>query len=383
MSPAPGAEGGIRAPQLRIEHVIPFRRAGTYAPFPVVELLVDGRLALAFPSNDGPFQDHGFAFDWNVMTSQDGGLVWTRADPHDVSIPYNWPGSGPRERWDRFAARLPSGSLLAAGAPGWVAWPAARRAEAEARGLLALPHPSGDADQVMVAENKVFVQRSRDEGRTWERREWEVPGAYRLTAFPRSVVLHDGTILVPLYDEHRRRGDRHHDRSWVFRSADGRGTWRLILMGQDAAAGWGDEAALVEAAPGRVLALMRQAPPGYLVQAWSDDGGRTWSQPLRTPIWGYPPHLLKLRDGRILCSFGHRRPPLGVQAVLSVDGGETWDVAHRAILRDDGETGEGKEVRDLGYPVSVELPDGTIFTTYYMTLGGVTHVAASRWQLPW
>jgi hypothetical protein len=196
-------------------------------------------------------------------------------------------------------------------------------------------------------------------------------------------VLGNGTILVPLYDEHRRRGDQHDDRSWVFRSTDGGDTWRLILMGSDAATGWGNEAALVEAAAGRVLALLRQVPPGFLVESWSDDGGRTWSQPLRTDIWGYPPHLLKLRDGRLLCSYGHRRQPLGVQAVLSTDGGRSWDVAHRAILRDDGETREGRELRDLGYPVSLELADGTIFTAYYMTLGGVTHIAASRWTLPW
>ena len=58
-------------------------------------------------------------------------------------------------------------------------------------------------------------------------------------------------------------------------------------------------------------------------------------------------------------------------------------MAHRAVLRDDGETRAGKEVRDLGYPVSVQLPDGTILTVYYMTLAGVTHIAASRWRLPW
>jgi hypothetical protein len=379
----PAAPAVPEARDLRIEHLIPFRQEGVYAPFPLLERLADGRLALAFPSNRGPYQDHGFAYEWNVMTSLDGGSTWTRASGDDLSIPFNWPGSGPRERWDRLALRLPDGSLLAAGAPGWLPWPAARREEAEARGLLALPHPGGDPAQLMVAENKVFVQRSRDGGRTWTRREWEVPGAYRLTGFPRSVVLQDGSMLVPLYDEHRRRGDRQQDRSWLFRAPAGGESWRLHLMGQDAGAGWGNEAALLETAPGRVLALLRQSPPGYLLQAWSDDGGLTWSQPLRTPIWGYPPHLLKLRDGRILCSYGHRRPPLGVQAVLSADGGETWDVPRRAVLRDDGETREGREVRDLGYPVSVQLPDDTILTVYYMTLGGVTHVAASRWRLPW
>lgn len=368
---------------LRIEHRDLFRRERTYAPFPIAELLADGRLTLAFPSNDGPYQDHGFAYHWNVLVSADRGATWTAADSSDLSIPYNWPGTAPRERWDRFARQLPDGSLLAAGAPGWVAVPASRREELVGRGLLVLPHPSKAESLAMVAENKVFVQRSRDGGVTWQRQEWEVPGAYRLTGFPRAIVLAGGAILVPLYDEHGRRGDREHDRSWVFRSPDGGASWRLTLMGQDRAAGWGDEAALVEVSPGRVLAHLRHAPPGYLVESWSDDGGVTWSQPLRTEIWGYPAHLLKLHDGRILCTYGHRRRPLGVQAVISADGGRTWDLAHTAILRDDGEVNGGKEIRDLGYPVSVQLPDGSLFTTYYMTLHGVTHVAASNWELPW
>jgi hypothetical protein len=349
----------------------------------VAELLPDGRLALAFPSNDGPYQDHGFAYDWNVRVSSDGGETWTVPSPDDLSIPYNWPGTAPRERWDRFARRMADGSLLAAGAPGWVVVPATRREELEGRGLLVLPHPSKDESRAMVAENTVFVQRSRDGGATWQRQEWEVPGAYRLTGFPRPAVLADGTILVPLYDEHGRSGQRERDRSWVLRSPDGGESWRLTLMGQDRNVGWGNETALVEVSPGRVLAHMRHAPPGFLVESWSDDGGVTWSQPLRTEIWGYPPHLLKLRDGRILCTYGHRRQPLGVQAVISGDGGRRWDVAHKAIIRGDGEVNEGREVRDLGYPVSVQLADGSIFTTYYVTLQGVTHVAASRWELPW
>ena len=126
---------------LRIEHVDVFRRAGTYAPFPVVQLLEDGRLALAFPSNDGPYQDHGFAYDWNVRTSSDGGRSWLPADPADLSITYNWPGTAPREKWDRFAARMPNGDLLAAGAPGWVTVGEAQRAALEERGLLMLAAP--------------------------------------------------------------------------------------------------------------------------------------------------------------------------------------------------------------------------------------------------
>jgi hypothetical protein len=84
--------GGPGIP-LRIQHQDIFRREGTYAPFPVAELLPDRRLALAFPSNDGPYQDHGFAYDWNVRVSSDGGETWTVPRPDDLSIPYNWPAT--------------------------------------------------------------------------------------------------------------------------------------------------------------------------------------------------------------------------------------------------------------------------------------------------
>ena len=197
-------------------------------------------------------------------------------------------------------------------------------------------------------------------------------------------MLHDGTVLLPLYDIYP-EGQKHRDRNLLLRLADGGDACALTLMGADSVAGWGDEAALVETAPGRVLALLRQNRPGLLLAVHSDDGGRTWSQPLRTEIWGYPPHLLRLRDGRVLCTYGHRRDPLGVQAVLSADGGRSWDVPHRAVLRDDGEARRrgDRESRDLGYPVSVELAGGGILTAYYLTKDNVTHIATTRWELPW
>ena len=55
------------------------------------------------------------------------------------------------------------------------------------------------------------------------------------------------------------------------------------------------------------------------------------------------------------------------------------------MLRKDGLTTQGTVVgmgssADLGYPKTVELSDGSLFTVYYFTLGdGVTHVAATKW----
>lgn len=358
---------------LRAEHQEIWRRPGTYAAFPLAERLPDGRLAVAWLMNEAGYRDHYGTADWPVLVSGDAGTSWTPVAGADPAVPFSWPGSSPRERYDRIAAALPDGTLLAAGAVGWTAWPAAREEEARRAGLAVAPHPSGRPDTVMVGGHRLFVQRSSDGGRTWQREERELPAARGVNGFPRAAVLRDGTFLGPAYEHAPDRPEQ--GRTLVLRSDDAGTTWRLRTVGAGPA--FGDEAALAETAPGRVLALLRRASPGYLAECWSDDGGRTWSAPLQTAIWGFPPQLLTLRDGRLLCSVGVRREPFGVRAVISADGGRSWDVAHPAVLRADGET------RDLGYPVSVQLDDASIFTVYYHTAGGVTHVAATRWELPW
>jgi hypothetical protein len=119
----------------------------------------------------------------------------------------------------------------------------------------------------------------------------------------------------------------------------------------------------------------------------SPDRGRTWEPVRKTPVWGFPQHLLPLRDGRLLMTYGYRRPPFGVRACLSTDCGETWDLANEVILRMDGGTplGQARKVvdGDLGYPTSVQLADGTIFTVYYHnTAGSNCFIAGTFWKLP-
>ena len=93
-------------------------------------------------------------------------------------------------------------------------------------------------------------------------------------------------------------------------------------------------------------------------------------------MWGHPAHLLPLDDGRLLCSYGYRRKPFGVRASVSDDGGRSWDIEHEIILRDDGAS------RDLGYPSSTQLGDGSLVTVYYIHgEDGVRHIAATRWRV--
>ena len=92
----------------------------------------------------------------------------------------------------------------------------------------------------------------------------------------------------------------------------------------------------------------------------SRDGGRTWTRMKPTPIQGYPPHLIRLNSGKVLTVYGRRIQAFGEYACLSDDQGRTWDVAHEIKLA-------GNFNGDLGYPASVELPDGSILTVYYQS----------------
>ena len=94
--------------------------------------------------------------------------------------------------------------------------------------------------------------------------------------------------------------------------------------------------------------------------ATSDDDGRTWSEAHKTEIWGFPPQLLTLSDGRVLCSYSHRREPYGERVCISEDG-VTWKKENEVVLRDDADG------VDLGYPHSIELEPGRILTVYYQS----------------
>ena len=108
--------------------------------------------------------------------------------------------------------------------------------------------------------------------------------------------------------------------------------------------------------------------------------GKTWhhiNQPAPvTGKGGNPPTLTRLLDGRICLTYGHRDAPYGIRARLSADGGATW--SEEIILRSDGGN------HDLGYPRTVQRPDGTIVTIYYYndTPTSERYISATLWKSP-
>jgi len=136
----------------------------------------------------------------------------------------------------------------------------------------------------------------------------------------------------------------------------------------------------VETAGGTVIAMIRYNPPerdnNIMRQTESLDGGKTWSVPQPTGIWGYPPHLMKLSGGRLLVTYGYRREPFGERACISTDDGNTWEVENPIEIAPAFNN-------DLGYPASVELSDGSIYTVYYQqeNEGEPTCLMGTHWRL--
>lgn len=114
-----------------------------------------------------------------------------------------------------------------------------------------------------------------------------------------------------------------------------------------------------------------------MMQTESADGGKSWSRAEPFGFHGSPPHLLLHSSGALVCVYGYRKEGYGERAMISRDAGKSWRFHY--IIRDDGPDG------DLGYPCSVELPDGSIFTVYYQKLKDKAEKCSllwSRWKLP-
>ena len=213
--------------------------------------------------------------------------------------------------------------------------------------------------------------RSEDGGLNWS-------PAYRvpLNSPHGPVNLADGRLFyagVVLWESGRKVGTS-------FSADDGK-TWspvaELPVREGDDASNY-HELHAVEAADGRLIVQIRNhnnANKGETLQTHSTDGGKTWAVPYAIGVWGLPSHLLRLSDDRLLMTYGHRRAPLGNQARISSDNGQTWSAP--MIIYGDASSG------DLGYPSTVEISPGQLVTVWYEKLkdSAFAQLRMARWEL--
>lgn len=260
---------------------------------------------------------------------------------------------------------------------GWRTDKPSRRSHYEAQGIEVRNTPDGQ----IVYNHGYYVSISNDNGATWTNRDIEVPpqalmGGYRDDrAFLR---LDSKTIIRAVYGKPVARL-RYYE-TWYLRSEDDGETWTFGTIGADPVKDVGHgETAIAQASNGDIVAMMRTEPiPGS--KMWvnrSSDRGKTWGEAKETPLHGHPAHLLRLKDGRLLCSYGLRDQPIGIRVCISPDDGRTWPAENIMTLR----TGPDFK-RDSGYPITLQADDGTLLTVYYLTQGDKTTLQLTRWQLP-
>lgn len=112
-------------------------------------------------------------------------------------------------------------------------------------------------------------------------------------------------------------------------------------------------------------------------QSVSDDCGKTWSAPemLLDETGGAPPHLIQLSSGILLSTYGRRKQPYGIMAMMSTDGGNSWEKDIRIY--------ENHASDDIGYPSTIELSDGTLITVFYATdsENGPCRIMQQKWRI--
>jgi hypothetical protein len=98
------------------------------------------------------------------------------------------------------------------------------------------------------------------------------------------------------------------------------------------------------------------------------------------------PRVIELLDGRLLMTFTNRSlvPPLGLRAVLSTDGGNTFKFRGDHLVLDDN-TQEGW-TSGGGFGNTIQFPDGALISCYsYATTpqgNEHPHIEVVHWQLP-
>lgn len=179
----------------------------------------------------------------------------------------------------------------------------------------------------------------------------------------RPIVMSDGTYLLPVYLEDGADTESvgPASTSRFLRFDPKNQTWDAL--GEITSAGGNIQPAVVEVAPGRLIAYARRggnyAPTttGWMVRSESNDGGRTWTEGRDSafPNPNSAVDFLKLRSGSLLLVYNDhmwRRTPL--MAALSTDGDRSYP--HRRAIA----SGENS----FAYPIALQASDGRIHVVY-------------------
>ena len=210
-----------------------------------------------------------------------------------------------------------------------------------------------------------LLTRSEDGGKTWSKPEKlpsDIPGPIK----NKPVLLADGRLLS---------GSSTEDQGWRVHmewTKDAGKTWERTPVLCDGKTQNAIQPTILKHGD-QLQIVCRNREKTTLWQAWSSDGGRTFSklEPLALPHNGSGVDGVTLADGRSLLVYNHTRTgrsPLNV--AVSKDGKE-WQAA--LVLEN--------ESAEFSYPAVIQTADGLVHITYTWKRQRVKHVTVDPAKL--
>ncbi|OUJ74193.1 sialidase family protein [Hymenobacter crusticola] len=211
-----------------------------------------------------------------------------------------------------------------------------------------------------------MVKTSTDEGKTWSAPRQLPPGILGPIK-NKPVQLANRTILAPSSIEEKTERWKVH----LEKSTDQGQTWQVIPVDNASAFDVIQPSILVY--PGNRLQILCRSKQGSVVQAWSTDGGNSWSTLSKTTLLNpnSGTDAVTLKDGSQLLVYNPDVPGKEwfngrskLRVAQSKDG-QTWhDVAEL----------ENGTKEEFSYPAVIQTHDGRVHITYTYDRKNIKHV---------
>ncbi|NID12317.1 sialidase family protein [Fibrivirga algicola] len=212
-----------------------------------------------------------------------------------------------------------------------------------------------------------MLKRSTDQGKTWSAAE-RLPEGIAGPIKNKPVLLPSGVLLCPSSSED------HNWRVHFEQTSDWGKTWQKTAAINDGVTDGAIQPSVLFHPNGKLQALCRSQNSGFILETWSQDGGKTWSALQKTtlPNPNSGTDAVTLADGRQVLvynptpfsngQFGGPRTPLHV--AISADG-IRWQTL--AVL--ENEPGE------YSYPAVIQTADGLVHVAYTWKRKRIRHIA--------
>ena len=227
------------------------------------------------------------------------------------------------------------------------------------------------SSNALLKNAQSYYMYSTDAGKTWSEptKFSDAAGGFGNGS---AILLRNGDILCTTGGG-RKAEDADIAVLLIFQSKDNGRTFNLLSRIYGAPDS--SESPLAELPDGRIVVISRRKGP----VCWSEDQGKSWSQPKYFGVDIYDPHFVMMPSGVLACFHGSYNTG-GLRVLLSPDCGATWHGPRiqKGLLEKPGGIGYAVDPTVYGYSHAMLLPDGTVYVVYLHTGGHSSHDARTE-----